>query len=42
LEGRISTLIDIVPQLAILPDSLSPETRRIYDDILAAYHTSDQ
>ena len=42
LEGRISTLIDIVPQLRILPDSLTPETRRIYDDILAAYHTADQ
>jgi hypothetical protein len=42
LEGRISTLIDIVPQLAILPDNLTPETRRIYDDILAAYHTADQ
>jgi hypothetical protein len=42
LEGRISTLIDIVPQLAILPDSLTPETRRIYNDILAAYHTADQ
>jgi hypothetical protein len=41
LEGRISTLIDIVPQLRILPDSLTPETRRIYDDILAAYHTSE-
>jgi hypothetical protein len=42
LEGRISTLIDIVPQLAILPDNLTPETRRIYNDILAAYHTADQ
>ena len=42
LEGRISTLIDIVPQLAILPDSLTPETRRIYDDILSSYHTSEQ
>ena len=41
LEGRISTLIDIVPQLRILPDSLTPETRRIYDDILAAYHTTE-
>jgi len=42
LEGRISTLIDIVPQLAILPESLTPDTRRIYNDILAAYHTADQ
>jgi len=41
LEGRISTLIDIVPQLKILPDNLTPETRRIYDDILAAYHTTE-
>jgi hypothetical protein len=41
LEGRISTLIDIVPQLRILPDSLAPETRRIYDDILATYHTTE-
>ncbi len=41
LEGRISTLIDIVPQLRIVPDNLTPETRRIYDDILAAYHTSE-
>jgi hypothetical protein len=41
LEGRISTLIDIVPQLRILPDSLTPETRRIYDDILAAHEMSE-
>ena len=41
LEGRISTLIDIVPQLRIVPESLTPETRRIYDDILAAYHTTE-
>ncbi len=40
LEGRISTLIDIVPQLRIVPDHLTPETRRIYDDILAAAHHS--
>jgi hypothetical protein len=41
LEGRISTLIDIVPQLKILPENLTPETRRIYDDIVAAYHTAE-
>jgi hypothetical protein len=43
LEGRISTLIDIVPQLRIVPDHLTSETRRIYDDILAAaHHTTEQ
>ncbi len=41
LEGRISTLIDIVPQLRIIPENLAPETRRIYDDILAACHTAE-
>ncbi|HLZ85707.1 MAG TPA: hypothetical protein VKQ52_00650 [Puia sp.] len=38
LEGRISTLIDIVPQLKINPDDLSPEVRKIYDDVVATAH----
>ena len=37
LEGRISTLIDIIPQLKIDPEALTPEVRKIYDDVLAAY-----
>ena len=41
LEGRISTLIDIIPQLKITPDSLSPDVRRIYEDILSAAHLSE-
>ena len=41
LEGRISTLIDIIPQLKITPDSLSPDVRRIYDEILSAAHLSE-
>jgi hypothetical protein len=36
LEGRISTLIDIVPQLRLIPDNLSPEVRRIYEEVVAA------
>jgi len=36
LEGRISTLIDIIPQLKISPETLSPEVRRIYEDVLSA------
>src|ERR1700748_1302347 len=42
LEGRINTLIDIIPQLKILPDVLTPETHKIYDEVLEAYHTSKQ
>jgi hypothetical protein len=36
LEGRISTLIDIIPQLNITPEKLSPEARRIYEEVLSA------
>jgi hypothetical protein len=34
LEGRINTLIDIVPQLSIDPDTLTPEVRKTYDDVM--------
>jgi hypothetical protein len=36
MEGRISTLIDIIPQLKISPGKLSPESRRIYEEVLSA------
>jgi len=36
VEGRISTLIDIVPQLKISSGMLSPESRRIYEEVLSA------
>ena len=34
LEGRISTLIDLIPQLQVDPDTFSPEVRRTYQDVL--------
>jgi hypothetical protein len=36
VEGRISTLIDIIPQLKISSGMLSPESRRIYEEVLSA------
>jgi len=36
LEGRISTLVDIIPQLRIVPEMLTPEVRRVYEEVLAA------
>jgi hypothetical protein len=36
LEGRISTLIDIIPQLKISPEMLSPDVRRIYEEVVSA------
>ena len=35
LEGRISTLIDIVPQLKIMPEALSPDVRKTYNEVVA-------
>ena len=34
LAGRINTLVDIIPQLNIVPDDLSPEARKTYNEIL--------
>jgi hypothetical protein len=36
LEGRISTLIDIIPQLRLLPEALTPEVRKTYEEVLLA------
>ena len=37
LEGRINTLFDIIPQLNIEADYLTPETKKLYEEILARY-----
>lgn len=37
MEGRINTLVDIVPQLKVAPEAFSPEVRKIYEEILAAH-----
>lgn len=35
LEGRINTLFDIIPQLSINPEVLSPESKKIYEEVIA-------
>ncbi len=35
IEGRINTLIDIVPILDIKADHLSPDNRKLYEEIIA-------
>jgi hypothetical protein len=42
LEGRINTLIDLIPQLNINADSLTPESRKVYDDIMGRYHATKE
>jgi hypothetical protein len=34
LEGRINTLIDLVPQLNVNPDLFTPEVRKTYEEVL--------
>lgn len=41
IEGRINTLIDIIPQLSIQPEMLSPETKKIFDEVIAKYEAGN-
>lgn len=37
LDGRINTLIDLIPQLQLTAEQLSPESRKTYDDVIAKH-----
>lgn len=37
LEGRINTLIDLVPQLRIDPELLTPDSKKWYNDIMGRH-----
>ena len=34
LEGKINTLIDLLPQLQINPEALSPESKKVFADVM--------
>jgi hypothetical protein len=38
-EGRINTLIDILPILTIEPSHLSPDNRKLYEELIALQET---
>lgn len=42
MEGRINTLIDIIPQLKIDPELLSSEARKTYEEVLARYAAAEK
>jgi hypothetical protein len=42
MEGRINTLIDLIPQLKITPDFLTPEVRKTYGQVLAKYEQEEK
>ena len=37
IEGRINTMIDLIPQLSIMPEFLTPESRKVFDDVMAKH-----
>lgn len=41
LEGRINTLIDLIPQLKINADTLTPESKKVLADIMGKYHAAN-
>jgi len=40
VEGRINSLIDIIPQLNIQTEQLSPEGKKIYEEVIAKYEAA--
>jgi hypothetical protein len=40
-EGRINTLVDLIPQLDINTDALSEEQKKLYFDILSKLETEN-
>ena len=34
IEGRINTLIDLIPQLEVKPEDMPPDAKKLYDEIL--------
>ena len=42
MEGRINTLIDILPQLAIEAEQLTPEAKRTYLEVMARFEEENK
>ena len=41
-EGRINTLYDIIPQLTISAELLTPESRKVYADVQSKYQEEER
>lgn len=37
IDGRINTLLDIIPSLTIIPEMLTPDSRKIYEEMVARF-----
>ena len=40
-EGRINTLIDLIPQLEIHPELLTEESKKLYTEIISKLETEE-
>ena len=40
-EGRINTVIDLIPQLHINPDKLTAETRKSYEEVISRQQATE-
>lgn len=41
-EGRVNTLLDIIPSLMVNYDSLTHESQKLYDEVMAKTETSEK
>ena len=41
-EGRINTLLDLIPQLAVNPESLTEESQKTHREVLAKLETDQK
>ena len=41
LEGRINTMVDLIPQLEINTELLSEESKKLYLDIISKLHNEE-
>lgn len=42
LEGRINTVMELIPELTIDPDALTPESRKLYLEVIAKSEAEPQ
>jgi hypothetical protein len=41
-EGRINTLVDIIPQLNIPADILTPESKKMYEEVMGRFEAEEK
>lgn len=42
LEGRINTLIDLIPHLKVDAEALTPDSKKWFDDIMGRFHAAHE